>query len=110
MKKRKKLEIYIHIPFCVRKCNYCDFLSFSAKEELQEQYTAALEKEINCFFSSDDFLQGNYKISSVFIGGGTPSLLKAEHITRLLARRDYNRSQSRNAGRKKAVRVPESRD
>ncbi len=85
MKKRKKLEIYIHIPFCVRKCNYCDFLSFSAKEELQEQYTAALEKEINCFFSSDDFLQGNYKISSVFIGGGTPSLLKAEHITRLLA-------------------------
>jgi hypothetical protein len=44
--EKKELELYIHIPFCVRKCNYCDFLSFPADEDTQRQYVKALCKEI----------------------------------------------------------------
>ena len=63
-----ELELYIHIPFCVRKCNYCDFLSFPGKEEALEKYCKALEKEIKA--SATDI-----PVKSIFIGGGTPSLL-----------------------------------
>ena len=68
---KKELELYIHIPFCVRKCNYCDFLSFPADEDTQRQYVKALCKEI--------FYYGahcrDYVVSTVYIGGGTPSWL-----------------------------------
>lgn len=69
--EKKELELYIHIPFCVRKCNYCDFLSFPADEDIQRQYVKALCKEI--------FYYGahcrDYVVSTVYIGGGTPSWL-----------------------------------
>ena len=69
--EKKELELYIHIPFCVRKCNYCDFLSFPADEDTQRQYVKALCKEI--------FYYGahcrDYVVSTVYIGGGTPSWL-----------------------------------
>ena len=42
----KTLSLYVHIPFCARKCNYCDFLSFNAEKELMDEYFDALEKEI----------------------------------------------------------------
>lgn len=63
--------MYIHIPFCIRKCNYCDFLSFPAGEREQDAYIGALCREIQSFFSEERPL-----IDSVFIGGGTPSVLK----------------------------------
>ncbi|MBS6559943.1 MAG: coproporphyrinogen III oxidase, partial [Clostridiales bacterium] len=47
--KKRTLGLYVHIPFCVRKCNYCDFLSFSATEEVKEQYVQALCNEIKSF-------------------------------------------------------------
>ena len=46
MSEVKNLELYIHIPFCVKKCNYCDFLSFAASDEDKDRYIAALSEEI----------------------------------------------------------------
>ena len=69
--EKKELELYIHIPFCVRKCHYCAFFSFPADEDTQRQYVKALCKEI--------FYYGahcrDYVVSTVYIGGGTPSWL-----------------------------------
>ena len=47
-KALKELEIYVHVPFCVKKCNYCDFLSYSASVEAKEKYVDALLEEIRC--------------------------------------------------------------
>lgn len=79
-KKKKTLGVYIHIPFCVRKCKYCDFLSFSGKEEQMASYVAALKKEISTFFEQNP----DYEISSVYLGGGTPSLLPPDLTSQLL--------------------------
>ena len=74
--EKKELELYIHIPFCVKKCDYCDFLSFSADEQTQRSYVAALQKELV-------FYGAKYKgrrITTIFIGGGTPSWLREESM------------------------------
>ncbi|SFB75181.1 radical SAM family heme chaperone HemW [Butyrivibrio sp. YAB3001] len=76
----KELSIYVHIPFCVRKCLYCDFLSFNAEEKKIEEYFNALEKEV--ILSSEKY--SDYCVKSVFFGGGTPSFPKAENICRIL--------------------------
>ena len=68
--------LYIHIPFCIRKCNYCDFLSFSSTEDMRRQYVDYLIKEIH--------LYPKYTYNTVYFGGGTPSLLKYEDIKRIL--------------------------
>lgn len=78
--EEKKLGIYIHIPFCVRKCNYCDFLSMPARESLQDRYMETLLKEIT---ADAEFYRG-YEADTVFIGGGTPSVLKEDWIGKLL--------------------------
>lgn len=75
----KELEIYVHIPFCVRKCNYCDFLSFAADDRVKQRYTDSLIREIGQFKD-----RGNYVVPSVFFGGGTPSILPAGEIGRIL--------------------------
>ena len=67
----KNLELYIHIPFCVRKCNYCDFLSFSADESTQLEYAKALIREIDYYGA----LMGERQVSAIYIGGGTPTWL-----------------------------------
>ena len=76
----KELELYIHIPFCVRKCAYCDFLSGPAGEPEREEYLEALVKEIR---SAGDMGRG-CQVSSVFLGGGTPSILTPEQIGGIL--------------------------
>lgn len=76
---RQELELYIHIPFCVKKCNYCDFLSGPTGREVQEQYVDALCKEI-CAGSC----QEEYRVTSVFVGGGTPSILPETDIERIM--------------------------
>ena len=78
--KMKNLEIYIHIPFCIRKCEYCDFLSAPAGRDIQEGYVQALEREIQGRARE----YGDFQISTVFIGGGTPSILGPGQIGRLL--------------------------
>ena len=77
---KKDLGLYIHIPFCVRKCEYCDFLSWSAGEEEREQYVEALLLEIESY---REFAKG-YRVSTVFIGGGTPSVLLPKQMERIL--------------------------
>ncbi len=66
------LGLYIHIPFCVSKCIYCDFVSFGGRQELLPPYLSALKNETKKYAGE--------KISTVFIGGGTPSLLSSEQI------------------------------
>ncbi len=72
------LEIYVHIPFCARKCAYCDFLSFPAGEDVQQAYTKALIKEIQALPKEER------PVSSVFAGGGTPSLVREDFIEEIL--------------------------
>ncbi len=80
MIKNNKLEIYIHIPFCKRKCRYCDFLSFACDRNQQRRYMEALKKEISA--KSLDYK--SYVVTSVFIGGGTPSIVEPLWIKELM--------------------------
>lgn len=76
----RNLGIYIHIPFCKRKCAYCDFISFSDKTKLIEKYVLALEKEIDkCNINKD-----NYIIKTIYFGGGTPSFIESKYIVEIL--------------------------
>lgn len=74
------LEIYIHIPFCVKKCAYCDFLSAPSTEEERERYVNLLCEEI----AASSVRAKEYEVVTVFFGGGTPSILKGEQIERIL--------------------------
>ena len=86
----RKISIYIHIPFCIRKCLYCDFLSAPSTPDCIEQYVRALETEIR--FSPDlNGLTGaerpddpEIQVDTVFLGGGTPSLLTSDQLERIL--------------------------
>ena len=77
---KKDLGLYIHIPFCVKKCEYCDFLSWNAEEEERQQYVAALLSEIESY---REFAKG-YRVSTIFIGGGTPSVLLPKQMEDIL--------------------------
>ena len=81
MGNKKPLALYLHIPFCKRKCAYCDFLSFPATKEAQERYCSFLCREIEqaavCY--ADE-----YRISTIFIGGGTPSFISPELIQKIM--------------------------
>ena len=91
MTTNKKSGIYVHIPFCVRKCNYCAFLSGLSDEAARESYVDSLCREIRIRGANgNDESIGTF--DSVFFGGGTPSLLSAEQIDRLLRelRRNLN--------------------
>lgn len=68
----RKLGIYVHIPFCIKKCRYCDFLSFPATEGEKKEYVHALLKEIK----EEAIHYTDFVVDSVFIGGGTPSVLQ----------------------------------
>lgn len=78
---KQELELYIHIPFCARKCAYCDFLSFAAPERLWRDYINQLIEEIygqsTCF--------RDRVVTTIFLGGGTPSILPAELIGQIFA-------------------------
>lgn len=80
MSEKKELEIYIHIPFCVRKCQYCDFLSGPSDEETKAQYMEALGREIE----KKSSLYQDYMVTSIFFGGGTPTAVDAEALCRVL--------------------------
>ena len=78
--------IYIHIPFCVRKCRYCDFLSAPSSAEVQAQYVQSLCREIRMSVSAalpgED--SGRAEAASVFVGGGTPSILDAGLLEKVM--------------------------
>ena len=78
----KKLSIYIHIPFCLRKCTYCNFISFCNKNDKKEDYVNAVCQEIK--------LRGKeigkyYDVTSVYIGGGSPSTLKEGQVAKIMS-------------------------
>ncbi|MDO4344258.1 MAG: radical SAM family heme chaperone HemW [Eubacteriales bacterium] len=75
----RELELYIHIPFCVRKCAYCDFLSFGADSETKSKYVDQLILEIKDWQDAEA-----YSVSTVFFGGGTPSILPPGDILRIM--------------------------
>lgn len=74
------LGIYIHIPFCLKKCYYCDFVSFMNKEDMIERYIYALCTEI---LQNADILCER-KVDTIYIGGGTPSYIDAKYIKQIL--------------------------
>lgn len=74
------IGVYIHIPFCVQKCVYCDFLSGPATRQRQQEYVDALLREIA--WESKHYTE--YVIKTIFFGGGTPSILEAEEIAKIL--------------------------
>lgn len=95
--RRRELELYIHIPFCVKKCNYCDFLSFGMEDArlsgtpchptrqlpVPEIYVDRLCREIRWYGQKEEFC--HRPVVSVFFGGGTPSLLSETQIFRVMA-------------------------
>ena len=79
MCEKKELELYVHIPFCVRKCAYCDFLSAPADTQERTLYIDALTEEIRA--RKNDFTA--YRVSTIFLGGGTPSILEGDDSARI---------------------------
>lgn len=79
---KKPLALYLHIPFCARKCAYCDFLSFPSGVEQKIAYMAKLREELE--WRSRDFQKGQYEVLSLFIGGGTPSAVPYEEIEKTM--------------------------
>lgn len=83
---KKSLGVYVHIPFCVRKCNYCDFLSSNYcnndvnQNKLARDYVNALVREIEIYSNE---LQ-EYKVQTIYIGGGTPSCIDSELIAKII--------------------------
>ncbi|MDK0952031.1 radical SAM family heme chaperone HemW [Clostridium perfringens] len=75
-----KISLYIHIPFCAQKCLYCDFPSFDRKDHLRKAYIEALNKEIISLREKHN----NLEINTIFIGGGTPSVLESDELEYLL--------------------------
>ena len=75
---KKEIGLYIHIPFCAHKCDYCDFVSFSNKEDIIDKYINKLLEEIK----QENLEQ--YKIRTIYIGGGTPSFIPSKYITEVL--------------------------
>ncbi len=76
----KSISLYVHIPFCQKKCYYCDFNSYSGKQHLIKDYIEALKKEIIMY----KFILNNYRIDTIFFGGGTPSILEGDQITDII--------------------------
>ena len=78
-KTDKKFRLYVHIPFCIKKCAYCDFLSWSDSQKNQELYAQALCREIGAY-------RGKFprEASSLFLGGGTPSILEPKLLENIM--------------------------
>ena len=75
-----KLGIYVHIPFCAKKCHYCDFVSYENKSDAIESYIQALIEEIK--IKSNEFRKN--EISTIYIGGGTPSFIDSKYIVKII--------------------------
>ena len=78
----KEIGIYIHIPFCKSKCYYCDFCSYANKEELVDKYIRSLICEIDKISELEEKEQ--YIISTIYIGGGTPSFIESKYIVKII--------------------------
>lgn len=85
----KEIGLYIHIPFCKHKCYYCDFVSYANKKKFFKKYVECVKKEIEKYarenrIMSEHGLEPKYVIKTIYIGGGTPSLIDDEYIEDIL--------------------------
>lgn len=78
MENKNELGIYIHIPFCKQKCYYCDFISFTNKKCYENEYVNNLKKEL------DSYNLSKYNVTTIYIGGGTPSIISEYNIQEIL--------------------------
>jgi len=102
------MGLYVHIPFCKKKCNYCDFASYAGKEELIDGYVDALVREITNsphfnvgFPNQQKEIRPHNKlwgISTIFIGGGTPTLLEPRHFKKIMASLPLSQRERGNEG------------
>ena len=79
---KRELGIYIHIPFCKQKCSYCDFVSFSDCDDMQDRYIDCLKQEL---IQEVKEVQNTHNITTVYIGGGTPSHIDSKYIKEILS-------------------------
>ena len=77
----KKLGIYIHIPFCIRKCSYCDFYSVAWNDELEYKFIEAVSNEIRSY---KDRVRKDYTVDTIFFGGGTPTIIEPENLEKII--------------------------
>lgn len=87
--EEKEIGLYIHIPFCKQKCYYCDFVSFANKIEFEKRYVNCVEKEIIQYATENKVmanhnLESLYVIKTIYIGGGTPSILDEIYIANIM--------------------------
>ena len=73
-------SLYIHLPFCKKKCNYCDFVSYAGKEALIDDYVDALIREFEPLLTTF-----NFQLSTIYFGGGTPTLLEPKHFDKIIS-------------------------
>lgn len=74
---KNKIGIYVHIPFCKKKCDYCDFISYCGKDDFIEKYVDSVKKEI-------EHVKIKSEITTIYIGGGTPSYIDSKFIVQIL--------------------------
>lgn len=79
MNNKKPLSLYIHIPYCIKKCAYCDFVSYTDKASTADEYCNAVIRELSSYKLDE------YTVRTVFFGGGTPSSIKAELIGKIMS-------------------------
>lgn len=84
IRRIKKMVIYIHIPFCIQKCHYCDFLSAPCDAGIRERYVECLIREIEYYGEWYGMSGRNIPVTSIFFGGGTPSILESNQIQSIM--------------------------
>ena len=78
------ISLYIHVPFCLQKCRYCDFISYNYNLDAVQSYLKALEQEMHLYALSESVIDKR-RVNTIFIGGGTPTVLETVDLERLLA-------------------------
>ena len=86
--------LYLHIPYCLAKCYYCDFVSFSNKQNFVENYVEAAKTEINNYFQDKTILE-RYTVTTIYIGGGTPSYIESKYICEIMEVLENNLKQNK---------------
>ncbi len=84
MKTNNTVGLYLHIPFCQKKCHYCDFLTFVNRDDTIHEYVNYLIKEIQLYKDHD------YSVDTIYFGGGTPSHIDADYIAEIMQAIDQN--------------------
>ena len=99
--EKRELGIYIHIPFCARKCDYCDFISFpyQLQSEKIEDYIKTMEEEI------DSYDVTPFNVTTIYIGGGTPSIIPSQYIEEILLRIKQKLEKSENPTKWKQIEI-----